>query len=307
MSNPRPEHNDFGDDYSYEVWPEQIHSEQPNSPPREAPAPVSPVEYIECWRCGKLVFQGMETCLYCRASISRSTSRGRAGPRRREEGGSSPVIKLISLFLIFLGISVVFGIVIRFGFDPTQFQGEQGVRRLLLIELAVEGLDTVLVVLGLFWIGRLARPPQYSLGVRVGAWSGAPSVLLILLAVNYAYTRLLRQLIQGPLLEDGLMAHKDLLWLVILTVCVQPAIVEELFFRYLALGSLRTVTGIHGAVVISSVMFGMAHIFNPLGIPYLILVGLALGYLRVGSGSIILPMLLHFGHNLAVLYFERLP
>jgi membrane protease YdiL (CAAX protease family) len=263
------------------------------------------VEYIECWRCGKLVFREMETCLYCRASISGRSPRGRAGPRPRQESGSSPIVKLVSLFLIFLGISVVFGIVIRFGFDPTQFQGGQGARHLLFIEFAVGAIDTVLVVLGLVWIGKLPPLPQYSLGVRVGAWSGAPSVLLLLLAANYGYFQFIRHLIQQPLIDDGLMGHKDLLWLIILTVCVQPAVVEELFFRYLALGSLRTVTGIHGAVFISSVMFGMMHIFNPLGIPYLIVVGLALGYLRVASGSLILPMLLHFGHNLAVVLFFK--
>ena len=113
MSDPRPERNDFGDDSPYEVWPEPVPSGQPNSPSEGAPVPVSPVEYIECWRCGKLVFGEMETCLYCRASISRRSPRGRAGPRPQDERGSSPVVKLISLFLILLGISVVFGIVIR--------------------------------------------------------------------------------------------------------------------------------------------------------------------------------------------------
>src|SRR5581483_9169148 len=85
-------------------------------------------------------------------------------------------------------------------------------------------------------------------------------------------------------------------------VCLQPAVVEELFFRYLALGALRTVTGTAAAVLVSSVMFGMAHIFNPLGIPMLIVVGVALGAMRVASGGLLLPMVMHATHNAVVLF-----
>jgi membrane protease YdiL (CAAX protease family) len=51
-------------------------------------------------------------------------------------------------------------------------------------------------------------------------------------------------------------------------------------------------------------MFGLAHLGMPLSIPMLILVGLGFGYLRVGSRSIILPMILHFAHNATVTLVE---
>ena len=79
------------------------------------------------------------------------------------------------------------------------------------------------------------------------------------------------------------------------------AIVEELFFRYLALGTLRRVLGMHGAVWVSAVMFGMAHIFVLPSIPLLTLVGVVLGYMRVWSGGMTLPISLHFLHNLAII------
>jgi len=41
-----------------------------------------------------------------------------------------------------------------------------------------------------------------------------------------------------------------------LAVCVQPGVVEELFFRCLALGILRGSMGDHAAVMVSSIMFG---------------------------------------------------
>jgi membrane protease YdiL (CAAX protease family) len=81
-------------------------------------------------------------------------------------------------------------------------------------------------------------------------------------------------------------------------------IVEELFFRYLVLGHLRTVMGMHGAVWVSSVMFGMAHVHAFGSVPILIVVGAGLGYMRVMSGSLAVPMLMHGLHNAAVLAWE---
>jgi uncharacterized protein len=85
---------------------------------------------------------------------------------------------------------------------------------------------------------------------------------------------------------------------------VQPAIVEELFFRHLVLGSLRTTLGGHGAVWLSSVMFALAHIGTPISLPVLMVLGVVLGYARWGSGGLALPMVLHFLHNLFVLLLE---
>ncbi len=62
--------------------------------------------------------------------------------------------------------------------------------------------------------------------------------------------------------------------------------------------------GLTAAVCVTSVMFGMAHSAVLLSIPILTVVGLGLGIVRVWSGSIILPMLLHALHNAAIIYFE---
>jgi membrane protease YdiL (CAAX protease family) len=302
MSRARQDYDDFGEEPPHEVRSNQDNAAGLNSADNRSEDSANLDELLECWRCGKLGFRKAEFCLYCRAPLFRGSTPARAPVWRQDGRGTTPVPKVLGLFLIFLGFSVVFGFVIRFGFDPEKFRGEQGARRLHLIELVVEGLDTLLVIVGLIWIGRVPSLPRQSLSVRILTWCAAPSILLLLILLNFAYHRMIRQLIQVPLLEEDLLAHKNLIWLIILTVCVQPAIVEELFFRYLALGGLRSVTGIHGAVLISSVMFGMAHIFNPLGIPYLIGVGVVLGYMRVASSSLVLPIVMHFGHNLAVVY-----
>ncbi len=92
-----------------------------------------------------------------------------------------------------------------------------------------------------------------------------------------------------------------------LLACVQPALVEEWFFRHLALRTLQGATTTRGAVLISSVMFGMAHVGAPFSIPYLTVCGLALGYVRVRAHSLALPMLMHFAHNAFVLFQPLLP
>jgi hypothetical protein len=120
--------------------------------------------------------------------------------------------------------------------------------------------------------------------------------------LNFGYHHLLENYVQYPL-----WAHKDLHfpigWTIVL-VCFQPGIIEELFFRYLALGTLTRVMGVGSAICVSSLMFGMAHSGVLLSIPILTVVGVCLGIVRVWSGSIVLPILLHAAHNAAVVYLE---
>ncbi len=94
-------------------------------------------------------------------------------------------------------------------------------------------------------------------------------------------------------------------WFVILAVCVEPALVEELAFRGVILGAARRVFGVKEAVAVSSLLFMMLHL-SPLSFPHLFLIGLALGYLRVASGSLYPCMLAHFVHNSLVILAEYL-
>jgi membrane protease YdiL (CAAX protease family) len=118
--------------------------------------------------------------------------------------------------------------------------------------------------------------------------------------MNAAYHTALRGFIGVRPSADPILAATGVTPLVLFAYCLEPAVVEELFFRYLALDTLRGVMNVHAAVVISSVMFGLAHIGVPLSIPMLALVGVALGYARVASGRLALPMVLHFLHNFVI-------
>ena len=162
-----------------------------------------------------------------------------------------------------------------------------------------EALVALLVLGVAVVVGRVPGPSQET-GVKVAAWVTGFPILGVLLALNFGFTAFLRWVFKvEPMIGPGLTVVTFFL------VCVQPGIIEEWYFRYVALGALRKPLGTHGAVWISGLMFGCAHILNPIAIPYLILVGACLGYLRVWSGSLVLPMILHFTHNLVVVMSER--
>ncbi len=173
----------------------------------------------------------------------------------------------------------------------------------------IEALDTTLVVVGLLIVGRpLVRS---AVGTRLPTWAVALPGLLLLLGVNLGYHQALYWMAtQGkppdpsevPIPDIGLRDG----WIAILLICVQPAVIEELFFRYMLYGHLRPHIGLHSAVWVSSVIFGMAHLGAIAGWPVLILLGAGLGYARVYSGGLALPILLHFLHNFAVLSIDHL-
>lgn len=96
------------------------------------------------------------------------------------------------------------------------------------------------------------------------------------------------------------------LGLLLLVVAVLPAVFEELAFRGVILSALLSHLGSRSAVFVSAVMFCLVHL-TPLMFPFLLVMGLALGYLRVRSRSLYPSMLLHFAHNAAivVLHFSR--
>jgi membrane protease YdiL (CAAX protease family) len=252
----------------------------------DKPAPVVPA--VECWRCGRVEPPTDGRCPWCQARVCDP------GPRRRDGKGRSthPVTVLLVVYGLMLVVSVLWGWVMLAG-GPRMTEED-----MLTGTFVVEAIDTVLVVVTLGVLGRVGLPAPRP-GARPTAWAVAAPMLFVLLCLNLAYTGLLRDFIglDGPAKGPGLTA------VIVVLVCVQPAIIEELFFRYAALGVLRRATGLHAAVWVTAAMFAMAHIYNPLGVPYLFLAGVAFGYARVWGG-LPLSILLHFVHNLAVVAIE---
>ena len=221
-----------------------------------------------------------------------------------------PLVVVLVAYAGMMGVSfsqAVYGLLL----NTDRLAAQDGLRREMFYDtLVFEAVDAVIVVAAIVLASRPLR--------RAAAWSRPATWLLsvpgfaVVIAVNFGYHALLVYLLTGgdgaapPEAKDaadGLFTRDG--WRVVLTVCVQPAVVEELFFRFLLLGHLRHHLGLHASVWLSSVLFGMAHLGNVPGWPVLIGIGVTLGYARVLSGGLALPILLHFCHNFVICLAEE--
>jgi membrane protease YdiL (CAAX protease family) len=151
--------------------------------------------------------------------------------------------------------------------------------------------------------GGTLKPALMRIGfLRWEAWAGVASVVPLLL-LNYAYTWFLLQLIGGthvrrPFseLEDAGFSHAALIF----SLAIFPALSEEVAFRGLMQPWLTVAIGPRKAILISGALFAALH-FNVLGFPYLLLVGMVLGWLRWKTASLYPSIVLHFLHNFGVI------
>lgn len=90
---------------------------------------------------------------------------------------------------------------------------------------------------------------------------------------------------------------------IIVVVAVVPAICEEVFFRGYVQKSFELGMKPVWAILLTALFFAMYH-FNPYGLFALVALGIYFGYAAYKSGSIFIPMILHFLNNLlAILMF----
>lgn len=90
---------------------------------------------------------------------------------------------------------------------------------------------------------------------------------------------------------------------IIIVVAVVPAICEEVFFRGYVQKSFELSIKPAWAIILTALFFAMYH-FNPYGLVALIALGVFFGFAAYKSGSIFIPMILHFLNNLlAVVMF----
>jgi membrane protease YdiL (CAAX protease family) len=217
----------------------------------------------------------------------------RAARRRDDDlGWSGPLLWIMILYVILMVVSLVWGA------SLLSQRGELNQDDLLHGTAVVEILDTIIIMVALAIVRRKSLP-ELSPGVRPIAWGLGMPVLALLVGVNILYAAFLRDAFGSPEVQDIL----PITMFTVVLVCVQPAIVEELYFRYIAFGALYRAAGLHATVWITGVMFAVMHIYNPLGVPYLVLAGVVFGYARVWGG-LALPIAMHFIHNFVVLALE---
>jgi membrane protease YdiL (CAAX protease family) len=81
--------------------------------------------------------------------------------------------------------------------------------------------------------------------------------------------------------------------MLVLCVCIQPAVIEELAFR----GVLQKALGPAETIVVSAMMFMILHL-SVARFPHTLALGLASGFMRYRTRSLYPCMLMHFSHNL---------
>ena len=99
-------------------------------------------------------------------------------------------------------------------------------------------------------------------------------------------------------------------WIVLLTAAVSPAIAEEFFFRGFVLSAFRSKLSDFRSVLFSSFLFGLFHVIagSVLSIEKFlptIILGLAIGFVAVRTGSLWPGILLHALHNGLVFSMSR--
>jgi membrane protease YdiL (CAAX protease family) len=200
---------------------------------------------------------------------------------------------MIGVYAVMLALSIVYGWFTRFGLSG---EGPN-----LGLMLGIEVVTTAIVSCVWWTMPRPADAPPLPPPVPMAPptlWVVSLLVLFFAVGVNLAYHAVIRKVLGvGASAESAISG----LVLPVLVFCIQPALVEELFFRRLVLDRLHMAMGAHAAVAVSSLMFGLAHIGVPLSIPLLTLLGALLGYARLVSGGLALPMAMHFLHNAIVL------
>ena len=125
------------------------------------------------------------------------------------------------------------------------------------------------------------------------------------MGLGYINTTVANIFVDMGLKVSSINVPLDSVWHLLLfsiLLAVFPAIVEELFFRGLLIGSLKNVKS-HFAVLVSALCFALYH-SSVAQLVYQFVYGVALGYLFVIAKSIVPCIFAHFVNNFAVLCFE---
>ncbi len=276
--------------------------DDPGAAPHE---PADPTPPAPCWRCGKSAPATVAVCPYCRAPLSSAVVclAPDASLALAPHKESAALLRMIGVYSAMLLLSLVVGLAHRpelFAADvPRQPTPDELLTPIIVLEVA----DTLLVLFALVWIA-FPRQPCVSWSRWAVAWLLFWPVLAVMLALNLGYHAVVTDVLNLPMLESEIRAYPDLFWWWVVLICVQPAVVEEVFFRGFVLGVLRAHLGVHASVMITALMFALAHIAVPLSMPVLFVLGLGMGYARVASGGLLLPIAMHFAHNAVVLAVE---
>lgn len=103
---------------------------------------------------------------------------------------------------------------------------------------------------------------------------------------------------------NHLLADAPSLWVLIGLIALAPAVCEELAFRGFVLSGLRHMGHKWGAIVLTAIFFGVAHVLLHQSV-MAALTGIVIGYIAVQTGSLLPCVVYHFMNNAAALISTR--
>lgn len=83
---------------------------------------------------------------------------------------------------------------------------------------------------------------------------------------------------------------------ILCTIAIVPAVCEEFLFRGAIQGSLSTIKKPIYRILLTGILFGLFHV-DPIRIPFATAMGIVLSYVYFRSGSIFVPIIVHFVNN----------
>jgi len=160
----------------------------------------------------------------------------------------------------------------------------------------------------------LTRSPRKTLMLTGTRWLAVPNAML-LAAMLYPALNVLQRVVVAlyPVSDDMAEALLPVqrmfttapVWALLLVIAVMPAVCEELAFRGFILSGLRRATGKWRAIVITAILFGIAHGVLQQSL-IASLVGVVIGYVAVQSGSLLPAIAFHVVNNSLVVLGSRI-
>ncbi len=220
----------------------------PDLSPADEVVPAESQLQPSCWRCGLVVSPQVSTCSHCGARLSTGSISSTAPAPSPAKNEYDSFNLLFKSYIILLATGIIHAFVQGFTVSPKHGGGlDPPDRSAMFTQIAVvETIDTIVIFWAVYAAWGLMPRPSPPLRTRIVAWLVALPALAALLTLNFGYHALIRQIVHQPLISDEMMSQFDLI--AFLTICVQPAIVEEAYCRLFALDCLRRPLATHAAV-----------------------------------------------------------
>ncbi|MBR4878521.1 MAG: CPBP family intramembrane metalloprotease [Clostridia bacterium] len=82
----------------------------------------------------------------------------------------------------------------------------------------------------------------------------------------------------------------------IIGIALFVPVMEEIIFRGIILNRLSKIMPVAAAVIVQGVVFGIMH-GDPVWIAYAVFMGIVLGYVRIYTNSLLVPIIVHIAYN----------